>query len=501
VGRAPKLTPVRFFDGPDDVRRARQAFDEAGYTLAAVTERLGPHVFAHISAGELAPLVRATRAGDRLDVLARLFLVGEAVGVADARQALAPLPLDAWAASGVLAIDGDDVRGRVVIRPLGDPDDRLVAHDRPGPSGAVAADHVLGVSASTAALAGATIRRSVEAAFDLGTGCGVQAVHAAAHSTSVVASDVNPRAIALATLTMELNDLTHVSVRLGDRFEPVGGERFELIVANPPFVISPSRRYLFRDSGLPVDELCRSIVRGAPDHLTDGGHCQLLASWAHVAGEDWHDRLAAWFDETGCDAYVLEREALDPAAHAASWLRQTEQPEHWRDDFEEWLAHSEAHRIEAVGFGLITMRKRADGSPWFRAEEATQDIVMPCGDHLGAVFELADFLGDLDDADLLATTLTVAPDVVLDERARPSPDGWIVTERRLRQTAALCHSGDVDPGVAAIVTACDGRRNLGEVLAGVTAEAGVPAADVRAAALPIIRRLIEQAFLLPSTDQ
>jgi hypothetical protein len=29
----------------------------------------------------------------------------------------------------------------------------------------------------------------------------------------------------------------------------------------------------------------------------------------------------------------------------------------------------------------------------------------------------------------------------------------------------------------------------------------VPAADVRAAALPIIRRLIEQAFLLPSTDQ
>ncbi len=52
---------VRFFDGADDVRRARQAFDDAGYTLAAVTERLGAHVFAHLSAGELAPLVRATR--------------------------------------------------------------------------------------------------------------------------------------------------------------------------------------------------------------------------------------------------------------------------------------------------------------------------------------------------------------------------------------------------------------------------------------------------------
>ncbi len=489
---------MRFFDEATDVGRARQAFDDAGYTLAAVTERLGPNVFAHLSAGEFAPLVRATRGGDRLDVLARLFLVGEPVSAAEATKALRPLAIEAWAASGIVAIDGDDVRGLLVIRPLGDPDDRLVVHDRPDPSGAVAADHVLGISASTAALAGATIRRSIDVAFDLGTGCGVQAVHAAAHGTRVVASDLNPRAIALATLTMELNDLHQVTVRLGDRFDPVADERFELIVANPPFVISPSRRYLFRDSGLPVDEVCRSIVRAAPDHLATGGHCQLLASWAHVAGEDWRDRLAGWFEGTGCDAYVLEREALEPSAHATSWLRQTERPDRWADEFEEWMTYCELHRIEAVGFGLITMRRRAVGPTWFRAEEAPQDLVMPCGDHLGAVFELADFLHALDDRQLLATSLAVAPDVVLDERARPSADGWLVTERRLRQTAALCHQGDVDPGVAAIVAACDGRRTLGDVLSEVADAAGVSTADVGAAALPIIRRLIEQAFLLPS---
>ena len=123
---------------------------------------------------------------------------------------------------------------------------------------------------------------------------------------------------------------------------------------------------------------------------------------------------------------------------------------------------------------------------------------MPCGDHLGAVFELADFLHALDDDQLLTTPLACAPDVVLDERARPSADGWVVTERRLRQTAALCHQGDVDPGVAAIVAACDGRRTLGDVLAEVASSADVSASDVGAAALPIIRRLIEQAFLLPS---
>ena len=94
--------------------------------------------------------------------------------------------------------------------------------------------------------------------------------------------------------------------------------------------------------------------------------------------------------------------------------------------------------------------------------------------------------------------MAVAPDVVLDERARPGEGGWLVTERRLRQTAALCHQGDVDPGVAAIVAACDGQRTLGDVLAEVTAAAGVSAADMGAAAIPIIRRLIEQAFLLPA---
>jgi hypothetical protein len=489
---------VRFFDGPETVGRAREAFDAAGYTLDALTERLGPHAFAHLAAGETAPLVRATRAGDRLDVLARLFLVGEPVPADDARAALAPLPLEEWVAGGLVDDDGDEAIGTLAIRPIGEHGARLVAHDRPSQTGSLSADHVLGISASTMALAGATIRRPVDGAFDLGTGCGVQAVYASDHCRRVVASDVNQRAVACATLTMELNDLAHVSVRRGDLFEPAGDERFDLIVANPPFVISPSRRYVFRDSGWPLDSLCRTIVRAAPRYLTSGGHGQLLASWAHVEGEDWRDRVAGWFAGTGCDALVLEREALDPAAHAASWLRQTEQPARWRDEFDGWVAYAEANRVEAVGFGLITMRRQVHGTPWFRAETAPQDIVMPCGDHLGAVFELADFLSHHDDRALLDVVLGVAPDVVLDEQARPGADGWMVISRELRQTTGLCHRGDVDGAVAAIVGACDGKRPLAEVLATVAGETGAGLGEITSAALPVVRRLVERAILLPA---
>jgi hypothetical protein len=493
---------VRSVDHAATARRLRACLDGAGFTLGALTERLGPQAAGHLANGELAPLVRATRAGDRLDTLLRLFVVGVPVPLAEARSALAPVPVEELAACGVVSAAGDEAEGRVSLRPLDAPEGWVVAHDRPPAAGdRLAADHVIGVSASTMALAGATIRRPVGSSLDLGTGCGVQALFASQHSDRVVASDVNPRAVALATLTMQLNGAGNVEVRAGDLLDPVAGETFGLVVANPPFVISPSERYLFRDGTYPVDDLCRTLVRSVPGHLTEGGHFQCLASWAQVTGEDWRDRLAGWSAGTGCDTLVLVREVLDPAAHAANWLRQTERPDAWEPEYDRWMAYYERHRIEAIGLGLVTMRRRAAGRDgWFRAEQAGQDFAMPCGDHLGAAFELADFLAAHQGDRLAAAHLRVAPDVVLDERAGPTGAGWAVTDRRLRQTAGLCREGEVDGGVAAIVAACDGNRPLGAVLAGAAGAAGADAEALARAALPVIRRLVEQGFLLPVVD-
>ncbi len=416
----------------------------------------------------------------------------------------APARIDELAGGGVVRVAGDEVVARVSVRPIDAPEGWVVAHDRPAPAGGgpLAADHVIGVSASTMALAGATVRRPVTAALDLGTGCGAQALFATRHSDRVVATDVNPRAVAMARLSMALNGLGEhdVDVRQGDLLDPVAGESFGLVVANPPFVISPSERYLFRDAAHPLDGLCRSLVRSVPAHLAVGGHFQCLASWAHVAGDDWRERLRAWFAGTGCDALVLSREVLDPGAHAASWLRQTEPPDRWEPEYDRWMAYYERHRVEAIGLGLVTMRRRADGrgEGWVRIELAEQDLAMPCGDHLGAAFELADFLAAHDGDRLAGARLRVAPDVVLDERAGPAPGGWSVTDRRLRQTAGLCREGEVDGAVAAIVAGCDGTRALADVLADAARTAGAAPDGLARAALPVIRRLVEQGFLLPA---
>ena len=272
-------------------------------------------------------------------------------------------------------------------------------------------------------MAGATIRREITSAFDLGTGCGVQALYASDHATRVVASDLNPRAGACATLTMELNDVANVAVREGSLFDPVEGERFDLIVANPPFVISPSRRYLFRDNELIVDELCRQLVRSAPGHLTDGGHCQVLASWAHVRGQDWRDRLHGWFERHG----MRRPRARTRGAGAERPRGQLAPPDGaarpLAPEYDEWMDYYEQHDVEAVGFGLITMRKRGTGN-----------AVVP---RRGSAAGLGDAVRRPPRSDLrtgrlprrhhrtrrlLDVALRIAPDVVLDERARP-PDG------------------------------------------------------------------------------
>ena len=484
-------------DGAGVAGGLREALDRAGYTTAGLSERLGPHAFLHLAAREIAPLVRATRGGDHLDVLVRLFVAGVPVGRGAAEAALAPAGVDALAGAGIVGLDGGDMVGLVGLRPLDGPAPWVVAHDLGRPAGGVRPDHVLGVSPSTMALAGATIRRPIGAALDLGTGGGAQALFAATHADRVVATDLNPRAAALCRLTMALNGAAGVEVREGDMLAPVAGETFDLVVSNPPFVISPSRRYLFRDAPAALDEVCRDLVRAVPDHLAPGGHCQFLGSWAHVAGEDWRDRLAGWCAGTGCDALVLQREVLDPAAHAAGWLRQTDPPDAWQPQYDEWMDHYERHGVEAVALGLISLRRRPGGPEggdgWFRAEEAPQDFAMPCGDHLGAAFELADFVADHPGDRLLGVVLAVAPDVVLDERARPGDGGgWAPGDRRLRQTAGLCREGEVDEPLAALVAACDGTRPLAAVLA--EAAPDVPAG----VALPVVARLVEQGFLLPS---
>lgn len=121
------------------------------------------------------------------------------------------------------------------------------------------------------------------AVVDLGTGCGAIALALASERPDwrVVATDVSEPALALARANAGTLGLGRVDFRAGPWFEPLGAERFDLIVSNPPYVAADDP--VLKDSALRYEprlaltpgadalECLRALARGAPAHLRPGG--------------------------------------------------------------------------------------------------------------------------------------------------------------------------------------------------------------------------------------
>ncbi|WP_231332827.1 HemK2/MTQ2 family protein methyltransferase [Actinomadura graeca] len=132
------------------------------------------------------------------------------------------------------------------------------------------------------------LRRSAVApgarVLELGTGTGAVAVAAArGGARQVVAVDVAAGSVLAARLNTRVRGLP-VQVRRGDLFDPVAGERFDVIVANPPYVVGdadPARlrgRARAWEAGRDGRWLLDRICAAAPEHLTRRGTLLLMQS-------------------------------------------------------------------------------------------------------------------------------------------------------------------------------------------------------------------------------
>lgn len=475
--------------------RLRAALVAADFGYDRVADLLGPAAHQALGRNETTPALRRTTGGSPLETLTRLFLLQTVVD-ADAADRALPGLVDRLAAEGFLERSVGEVAARLDVRPYAADGDALwvVSDLTPGLDGGphrVGPEHVLGISSASTSLAQLTIREPVDRSLDLGTGCGVQALHLAAHSGAVVATDVNERALRLARFNVALNELrTPVDVRSGSFFEPVLGERFDLIATNPPFVISPAtgERLVYRDSGLPGDRVVEHIVRAAPEHLTDGGWCQVLANWIIPAGADWADRLGSWID-SACDAFVVQREVVDPASYVELWLKDAGQ--HGAPDYavryDTWLSWFDDQGIEAVGFGWINLRRSGATDPVRELLEWPYDVEQPIAP------AIRDWAAGVDATVGLDSHLVVRPDVQQETTGQPgAADPEVVV---LRQQRGLRRARRADTVEAALVGACDGDLSVGQILDAVSELLDLDPAATRAAYLPVVRELVAEGFL------
>jgi SAM-dependent methyltransferase len=347
-------------------------------------------------------------------------------------------------------------------------------------------------------LANLTVRRQVGRALDVGTGNGIQALLASRHAEHVIATDVNERALAFARFNLVLNGTTNVELRHGSFFEPVEGERFELVVANPPYVISPESSFAFRDSGLGRDRVSEELVRGLPALLEEGGLATMMVSWIQD-GDDVVARPAEWLADSGCDAWILYTGTDDALSAAAGWNRSAASPEERAEKIDRWLEYFRTERIERISYGAIVLRKRAGARNWLKSAELPRGRVAQSSAALERMLAAQDFLDTAATDDLLLDhRFRIADDVILAQQLAQEQGVWALREVELRLEGGLGFTAGLDPSAARVVSGLDSTRSLRDLLEEAADAVGVDRTEFVPAGAALLRQMVTLGFAAPA---
>jgi methylase of polypeptide subunit release factors len=435
-----------------------QALRRAGYSEDAVLDLLGDEAYS----GERddLPVFERRLPTTPLASVVRGFFLHQPVPKGDVERALGKRALAALEATALAEV-GDDVVPRGRILPVG----KLLIASDDYPPGEEPPDYVAAYTPTSQICESLTPRRRVARAVDVGTGSGVQALFAAQHARQVVATDVNPRALAYTELNAALNGVTNVECREGSLFEPVAGEKFDLITSNAPYVVSPERRWAYRDAGLEADEFSAQLIRMAAAHLAEGGFATMMLSWV-AADETAPDEHALdWTSNLGCDSWILPVWGSDPLDHAATW----------NDDIagdrkafgaalDEWTGYLARLGVRWVTEGAIVLHRRPGRRHSARVDEVDEDTLGVAGDQVWRAFAARARLADLPKrGDLLDARLLAAARLQLEQDVGPSR-GRDSGGARIHLATGTKSTVEVTPGALDVVAALDGRATVGALV-------------------------------------
>jgi methylase of polypeptide subunit release factors len=477
-----------------DGRTFKKVLAEAGYSQTALAETLGISC-AH-ERQDVDVVFRRVRTDTPYNILVRLFWLGQSVPEPVARKSLPGLDIEELEAIGLLNHQDGKIRSNVRLAPY---HDLMLASDfGPEISRELSADHVLGVGAASVTLANLTVRRKVKTALDLGSGAGIQSFLAAQHTKHVIGTDISRRALNFAQFNAKLNEIGSIEWRQGSFYEPVARQQFDLIVSNPPFVISPESRFVFRDGGMPGDTISEQVIRGAGERLNEDGFACILFNWHHRDDTDWDARPRSWVSNTGCDAWMISFKSAEPLTYAADWLGSCAErvsPEYGRR-LDEWMAYYEKMQIGRISAGAIIMRRRTGSPNWFRALAIDKGrCTGASGDQIERIFAAEDLLETLDDCQLLQQRLAFDNNHRLEHELVVQNGRWVVRAEHLYASEGIPFAGNVDMYIANLLAGCNGKRTLGEVVLEVADRMKANREEFTRACLAAVRKLMQAGFL------
>ena len=466
------------------------ALRAVGYTTAAIEELLGEEG----PSADLAESVVLERRLPRSAIATtiRLLLLQRPVQAADAGEALGAAGVDALVTLGLATLDGARLVPRARLVPA---EGIYLTFDGFSRGQADPPGWVSSFTPTAYWLASLTPRRHVGRALDIGTGNGAHALLAAAHADHVIATDVNERALAFTRISAALNGIENVETRLGSLFDPVAGETFDLITCNAPYVISPERRWQYRDAGLPGDELSERVVRQAALHLAEGGHASMLVSWLAVSPDEPDEHVHDWLAGNGCDAWVLGLSGADPLDHAAGWNEHfAADPETMSDALDEWLEYFAALDAGWITEGAVLLRRKERDHHIVRADPVDEEELEFASGQIERVFTALGLIAEEGASAVLQARLTLAEDVHFEQELDRSGE---VQDLRIVLDEGTCFELELELDTAEVLMALDGDRTLDRAIDRVARTLDLDkreASALRHDAERVVLELFEQGF-------
>ena len=481
-----RLTPPAF----EDAKALREFFASAGYNLTAWRGGLG---FTDIASFRYRKHLLARDADpSTLDVIVQWFTCGMAVSLEKANRAIPDWVIRACESCGLLIREQDSLRPTAMLSPF---EGLLIASDPVSKLTENASDLIVWPNTTTYQIRNAVIPRPAGSVLDLGCGTGVLAVACAAHSTSVTAIDLNPRAAGFTAFNARLNGARNIEYATGDAFGPVAGRKFDLILCNPPFFLVPSTGLMYCENPMELDAFAHSLMRQAAAHLNESGFYQMLCEWVDQTGQPWRERLREWGEGIGCDVWILRTFTMTPVSYGKERSEQRPGDRAAGDAaFERWVDYYREMGVEAIHGGLVTMRRRT-GKNWIRLDEdTTATLAHPAGGLLLEGFAAQDLL-QLSDEELLTVRVQLVDRARLRQFLRREGSKW--TQSRLSLTISGALGGEVEmaPLVAEFVGRFDGTRTLGDLITGLAETVEADKQKVTTECIEITRRLLERGFI------
>jgi len=471
--------------------RVGELLRQAEYTEAGIGA-LGVDLGLGVRRPDIPVLLRALEPVEPLASFVRLFLLAQAGDRGELERRLGR-NLEVLARAGLVEDRAGRIEATLQLTPWRG---LIVAHD-PDPEGELWPTHVSGPTPAAETLAQLMIP-GPGAALDLGTGSGLLALLLARPTVSVTATDVNPAALRYARLGAQLNGV-HLDLREGSLFEPVGESRFERILSNPPFVISPEGGLIFRHGGMPRDEISRRVVEGAGAHLTDGGVAAMLANWIVPLGSTWLDAVRPWVESTACDAIVFLHGVDDPLSYAVHWNGRAQYiaPDRFRENLGRWLDYDREQGIEAIASGAILLRRRS-GINWTHGLQLDGATRGAAGAQILRLMSGMDYLAAIHDrAAVMGAAFQLAEPHRLHQTLVAEGGGYALEPATLVLDEGLGTSVVVESELIPVVLRLDGNVRLRDAIHEVASASGADADSIAERAIGLVTMMLQRGFLEP----